>query len=231
MSTYGFGPAVERWGGFLSDRVCVPYADHMLVPLPSGLEPAAVASASDNISDAWRAVGPPLAEEPGGSVLVVGGAGPSSISLYAVALALGLGAESVTYVDASETRRRMAKELGAETIGDPPERLGPFPITVDHSADPALLKLALRSTAPDGVCTSTAIYFGEPPQLPLLEMYTKGITFKTGRVHAREAMPQVLQLARSGAFHPERVTTRVVSWDDAADALVQRDWTKLVIER
>src|SRR5437016_3435560 len=24
MSTYGFGPAVERWGGFLSDLVCVP---------------------------------------------------------------------------------------------------------------------------------------------------------------------------------------------------------------
>jgi hypothetical protein len=61
MSSYGFGPAVERWGGFLSDVVCVPYAEHMLVPVPPGLEPAAVASASDNISDAWRAVGPPLA--------------------------------------------------------------------------------------------------------------------------------------------------------------------------
>jgi threonine dehydrogenase-like Zn-dependent dehydrogenase len=231
MSSYGFGPAVERWGGFLSDLVRVPFADHMLVPVPAGLEPAAVASASDNISDAWRAVGPPLAEEPGAPVLVVGGAGPSSISLYAAALALGLGAESVTYVDANETRRRTAEELGAETIADPPKRLGPFPITVDHSGDPAWLKLALRSTAPDGVCTSTAIYFGEPPKLPLLEMYTKGITFKTGRVHAREAMPHVLDLAASGAFHPEHVTTRVASWDDAADALVQRDWTKLVIER
>src|SRR6478735_1046358 len=56
MATYGFGPAVARWGGFLSDLVAVPFADHMLVPLPAGLEAAAVASASDNISDAWRAV-------------------------------------------------------------------------------------------------------------------------------------------------------------------------------
>src|SRR6202035_996693 len=39
MSTYGFGPAVEQWGGFLSDVVCVPYAEHMLVPLPDGVEP------------------------------------------------------------------------------------------------------------------------------------------------------------------------------------------------
>jgi len=231
MSTYGFGPAVEQWGGFLSDLVCVPYADHTLVPLPAGLEPAAVASASDNISDAWRSVGPTLAEEPGASVLVVGGAGPGSIGLYAAALAVALGAESVTYVDSDPDRRETAAAVGAEPIADPPQRLGPFPITVDSSADPEGLALALRSTAPDGVCTSTAIYFGEPPPLPLLEMYTKGITFKTGRAHVREAMPRVLELAATGALQPERITTRVVPWAEAADALVERDWTKLVIER
>jgi len=30
---------------------------------------------------------------------------------------------------------------------------------------------------------------------------------------------------------PELVTTSVVGWSDAADALLERDWTKLVIER
>ena len=231
MSTYGFGPAVERWGGFLSDLVCVPYADHMLVAVPAGLQPAAVASASDNISDAWRSVGPQLVEEPGARVLVVGGAGPGSIGLYAAALAVALGAESVLYVDADPNRRRTAEALGAETLADPPNRLGPFPITVDSSADPHGLTLALRSTAPDGTCTSTAIYFGEQPALPLLEMYTKGITFKTGRAHVREAMPQVLELVAAGALHPELVTTRVVPWADAPDALLEGGWTKLVIER
>jgi hypothetical protein len=39
--------------------------------VPVGLDPAAVASASDNISDAWRAVGPQLAAEPGSPVLIV----------------------------------------------------------------------------------------------------------------------------------------------------------------
>jgi alcohol dehydrogenase len=91
--------------------------------------------------------------------------------------------------------------------------------------------MALRSTAPDGTCTSTGIYFGEQPALPLLEMYTKGITFRTGRVHARAAMPGVLALAAQGALHPELVTTRVVPWADAPDALLERGWTKLVIER
>jgi threonine dehydrogenase-like Zn-dependent dehydrogenase len=231
MSTYGFGPAVDRWGGFLSDVVCVPYAEHMLVPVPAGVQPAAVASASDNISDAWRAVAPPLQQEPGAPVLVVGGASSGSIGLYAAALALALGAEAVTYVDADARRRATAQALGAHTLVETPQRLGPFPVTVDASADPDGLALALRSTAPDGTCTSTAIYFGEQPSLPLLEMYTKGITFKTGRAHAREAMPHVLELAATGAIEPERVTTRTIPWGDAAEALEEGDWCKLVFER
>ena len=231
MSTYGFGPAVEQWGGFLSDLVCVPYAEHMLVPVPGGLEPEAVASASDNLSDAWRAVAPALSEEPGAPVLVVGGAGAGSIGLFAAALALALDARSVLYVDGDERRRLLAATLGADALAEAPKRLGPFPITVDAGADPDGLALALRSTAPDGTCTSTAIYFGEQPSLPLLEMYTKGITFKTGRVHAREAMPQVLELAAAGRVHPELVTSSVVGWAEAREALLERDWTKLVIAR
>src|SRR3954451_12292669 len=135
QSTYGFGPHVAQWGGFLSDRIRVPFADHMLVPVPDGLDAATVASASDNIVDGWRTVGPLLEAEPGAAVLVVGGAGPGSIGLYAAALAGAGGAERVVYVDAAadEGRLAVARELGAETpSADPlPERLGTFPITVD----------------------------------------------------------------------------------------------------
>lgn len=231
MSTYGFGPAVEQWGGFLADLVCVPYAQHMLVPVPDGLQAAAVASASDNIADAWRTVAPPLEREPGADVLVVGGAGAGSIGLYAAGIARALGSAWVLYVDADEGRRATAEALGVQTMADAPKRLGPFPITVDASADPDGLALALRSTAADGVCTSAAIYFGEQPALPLLEMYTKGITFRTGRANAREAMPHVLELAARGALRPEKVTTTTVGWEDAPEALAEGDWTKLVIER
>jgi threonine dehydrogenase-like Zn-dependent dehydrogenase len=232
MSTYGFGPAVGRWGGFLSDSVLVPFADHMLVAVPGALAPAAVASVSDNISDAWRSVGPALEREAGAPVLVVGGAGAGSIGLYAVAIALALGSESVTYADDDQRRLDLAASLGAQTLGAPwPKRAGCFPITVDANATEQGIKLALRSTAPDGLCTSTAIYFGEPPRLPLLEMYTKIVTFKTGRVHARPAMPEVLKLAERGALRPELITTRVVGWSEAVEALVERDWTKLVLAR
>ncbi len=232
MSTYGFGPEVAKWGGFLSDLIAVPFADHMLVKLPEGLEPSALASASDNISDAWRAVGPPLEDEPRAPVLIVGGYRPGSIGLYAAAVATAVGAQSVTYVDDDERRRRLAASFGAHTPSPPfPKRLEPFPITVDASVSPDGIALALRSTAPDGICTSVAIYFGDPRPLPLLEMYTKGITFKTGRVNARPAIPHVLALAQSGKLKPEQITTRVVAWRDAPEALTEHDWTKLVIER
>jgi threonine dehydrogenase-like Zn-dependent dehydrogenase len=231
LSTYGFGPAVHRWGGFLSDCVLVPYADHMLVAVPDGLASAAVASASDNISDAWRSVGPALAEEPSAPVLVVGGAGAGSIGLYAAAIALALGSEAVTYADLDEGRLKIAESLGAETLRAPwPERVGPFPITVDANGTQEGITLALSSTAADGICTSNTIYFGEQPRLPLLEMYVKIVTFKTGRVHARPIMPEVLELAQLGAFRPELITSRIVHFADAADALVAGDWNKLVLE-
>ncbi len=60
-------------------------------------------------------------------------------------------------------------------------------------------------------------------------MYTRIVTFKTGRVHARPVMPEVLRLAELGAFRPELVTTRVVDFSDAVEALLERDWTKLVL--
>jgi alcohol dehydrogenase len=231
MSTYGFGPAVERWGGFLADAVHVPYADHMLVPLPADVSPAAAASASDNIADAWRAVGPPLERDPGAEVLVVGGLGPGSIGLYAAGIAVALGAGRVLYVDPDPGRRAVAESLGAETSGEVVKRLGPFAVTVDYCGTEEGLGLALRSTAPDGTCTSCAIYFAEQPTLPMLEMYTKGITLVTGRANAREAMPHVLGLAASGALHPELVTSTVVPWLEAPEALLEAGWTKLVFER
>jgi threonine dehydrogenase-like Zn-dependent dehydrogenase len=89
---------------------------------------------------------------------------------------------------------------------------------VDASADPAGISCALRSTDADGFCTSIGIYF-EPTPLPLLDMFTQGITFVTGRPHVRQLMPDVLELVRAGKFDPDPMTVNKVSWDEAAEAL------------
>ena len=199
LSTYGL-PIGNDYGGFASDSVRVPYADAMLVTIPNGVAPTVVASLSDNIPDAWRCVAPPLAERPGSPVLIAMGAG--SIALYSVAIAIALGAGRVDVVGGGERDRE----------------LGFYPITVDASADPAGISCALRSTDADGFCTSIGIYF-EPTPLPLLDMFTQGITFVTGRPHVRQLMPDVLELVREGKFDPDPMTVNKVGWDDAAEAL------------
>jgi threonine dehydrogenase-like Zn-dependent dehydrogenase len=227
---FGFGPELTRFGGFLSDAVRVPYADAMLVPVPDGLESVDAASASDNITDAYRTVAPALAARPGAPVLVVGGAGSGSIGLYAVAHAQALGAEDVLYVDADDGRRAIAAGYGAQTLDAVPERLDSrFPVTVDASGHRDGLALALSSLDRDGVCTSAAVYFDaeQVPPFPLLGMYVMGSTFVTGRIHARRDAPAVLDLLASGAVDVAPVTTAVVPFDDAVDALLE-PYTKLV---
>jgi threonine dehydrogenase-like Zn-dependent dehydrogenase len=234
-SAYGMKPLGGDWGGALADRLRVPFADAMLVPLPAGLEPAAVASVADNVPDGFRAVAGPLAAAPGAEVLVVGGFA-RSVGLYAVAAARALGAARVVYADADEGRLESAAALGAETVPVPageagpdwPRRIGRFPITVDASGDHGGLHAAVRSTAANGTCTSVAIYFEPETPLPLLEMYTRGCTLHASRVHARALIPDVLELVAAGSLRPQLVTSAVVSFDDAPDALTDPP-TKLVL--
>jgi threonine dehydrogenase-like Zn-dependent dehydrogenase len=228
LSMYGFGSAGGDWGGFLSDVVRVPFSDHMLAPLPDGVSAEAAASVSDNVADGWRLVAPGLEQWPGGEVLVA--AGSPSIGLYGVQVAIALGAARVVYCDVLEERLRKAEALGAEVVEGYPERLGPFPVTAMVAADPAALALAARSTAPDGICTCAGIVFEPETPVPLLEMYTKVTTFRTGRVHARSTIPRVLELMSDGRLRPETVTDRVLSWDEAPEALAD-NLGKLVFSR
>jgi alcohol dehydrogenase len=230
LSMYGFGAFGGDWGGALSDVVRVPFADAMLVPLPAGVAPATAASTSDNVPDAWRTVAAPLAARPEAEVLIVGG-GTHSIALYAVDAARALGAARVLYVDGDADRRGVAAGLGAETAATVPrEARAAFPITVDASIAHDGLHAALRATAPGGVCTSVSIYFEPLTPVPLLEMYTTGVTLVTGRATARHHLPEVLEHIAAGHLHLEAVTTATVPWAQAREAVT--DWqTKLVVER
>src|SRR5262249_14498686 len=99
---FGFGEAGGGHGGAVADVLAVPAADHMLLPAPDG-RASALCTLPDNACDAYRAVGPQLAERPGGEVLIVGGAA-ASIGLYALAFARALASSCVRYVASDERR-------------------------------------------------------------------------------------------------------------------------------
>lgn len=230
---YGFGAfGGGDWGGFLSDLVRVPYADAMLAPLPADLDPIAVASASDNLPDAWRCVAPHLREDPDADVLVLGGPA-RSIGLYAAGIAVALGARRVRYADDDPGRLATASDLGAEPVeidrAEP--KLKPRAgIVVDAGASGQSLRCACRSVAPGGHCTHVGIIYEVETPVPLLEMYSTGVTLHTGRAMARPLIEPILGLVGTGRFRPELVTDRVVPWREAQTALLEPH-TKLVFTR
>lgn len=241
LSAYGFGQSMGPWGGMVSDRVRVPFADNMLVRVPDGVDPVSLASASDNIPDGWRTVAPFLKKRPDAPVLIVGGAA-ESIGLYAAAIAVALGSPKVDYMDYVVARLGIAESLGANPIQIPkqqraawyrrnaPRRNGDYPITVDASADREGIKFAIRSLAPGGTCTSVGYYFQNGTSLPLLQMYANSSTFHTGISNPKADLPGVLELIKSKKFQPEKITTVLSGWDDAPEAFLERT-TKVVVHR
>jgi len=131
------------------------------------------------------------------------------------------------YVDTDPQRLAVADNVGATAVESGfDRRFGRYPVTVDHTSqvegrcDP--------QHRAGGTCTSTAIYFDPHTPMPLLEMYTRGLTFRTGRVNARALMPSVLELVTAGRLRPEVVTSSVVAWDEAAESLPERGYKTVV---
>lgn len=239
LSAYGFGSSMGPWGGAVSDVLRVPYADAMLFAVPDSVSPLTLASASDNLPDAWRTVGPLLEKRPGAPVMVVGG-GARSIGLYAAGMAVALGASRVDYLDHDAERLRIAAELGATPVTiqpgsrwfnkHAPRVHGSFPITVEASSTSAGLRYALRSLAPGGTCTAVGYYLAKGTGLPLLQMYANDSTLKVGISHPAADIPQVIDLIATTSFQPEKVTTLLADWEQAPEAFLTQT-TKVVVQR
>jgi threonine dehydrogenase-like Zn-dependent dehydrogenase len=225
LAAYGFGPASGPWGGMIADRLRVPFAGHMLVPVPDGIPALRVAAASDNLADAWRAIVPPLAARAGGSVLVLGG-GAKSIGLYAAGLAFAHGASTVDYVDDDAERRAIAESFGARTHSG----RSSYDVVVEATSRPAGLRRAVRALAPGGVCTAVGYYLATGTRVPLMHMYATDATLRLGVSHSRAVLPELLGFLDRTGFPAERVTTLLAPWDDAPAAYTAKT-TKVVVHR
>ena len=221
----------------VADSLRVPFADHLLVTVPDGLDPLRVASASDNLTDAWRAVVPHLRERPGGSVLVIGG-GAQSIGLYAAGLAVAHGAGVVDYFDDRPARLEIAEALGARGhqvhrrrwTSILPAITARYDVAVEASSHEQGLRYALRALRPGGVCTGTGYYLGTGTRLPVMHMYATSATLNVGVSSVRPFLPELLEFVATTAFPAERVTSLLADWDDAPE-VYDAHTTKLVLHR
>jgi threonine dehydrogenase-like Zn-dependent dehydrogenase len=240
ISAYGFSAHIGGvWGGAMSDTVRVPYADHMLIKVPAGINPVSLASASDNIPDGWRGVGPHLMAHPGARALILGGQA-RSVGLYAAGLAVAMGAERVDYVDTNQQRLDIAERLGARPIPRLAGRKafnrllglahGGYPIVFDADGRDNAIDFAIRNLAHGGVCTAAAYYFKPGTKLPVWHMMVKSLRFETGYARPSVHLPDILDLVARGRFDPGLITTRLADWDDAPVALLDPT-TKVVVHR
>lgn len=238
LAAYGFGRASGPWGGMVADALRVPYADHMLVPVPDGVDPVRVAAASDNLADAWRAVVPPLRTREGGSVLVLGGGG-QSIGLYAAGLAVRHGASHVDYIDDRPQRLEIAEAFGARVhrvsgrgrkAAVVPRLSRRYDVAVEASSTPSGVRTAIRALGPGGVCTAVGYYLAPGTKVPLMHMYANDITLRVGVSHVRPVLPELLDFVAREDFPAESVTTLTADWEDAPTAYAART-TKLVLVR
>lgn len=215
-----FGSPVEgKWGGLFSDLVRVPHAPASLVPLLPEFEITHWASLSDNIPFGYELTVPHLMRNPGANVLIMGGSG--SVALYAAAFARAAGAGEVDYVDTDRRRLDIAAELSVNVIESAPRRrFGTYAITVDTSMNADALRCAVRSTEPEGQCSSLGCHFGDV-SLPLMEMYIRGIHFYTGRGLGRPNIEHAMAYISAGSVKPELITTEVAPFEDAPEVLRQ----------
>lgn len=239
ISAFGFGAATGNWGGVVADLVRVPNAGHMLVPVPTGIDPLVLASASDNIPDGWRTVAPHLRAWPGARVLVLGGRA-QSVALYAAAAAVALGSEHVDYVDTSRQRLEIAERIGAHPVkvqdaaryfrqSQTPQGRR-YPIVVDGSGRAGALTYGIKALAAGGVCTTVCFYLRLGTPVPLWRMYVAGNTLVTGLANVRADLPDILGAVRDGRLNPGLVTTLSAPWDEAGRALLEPS-TKVVVSR
>lgn len=228
ISMYGFGLAGGHWGGAIADELAVPFADGMLVRLPDSIDPAAAASVADNVSDAWRHVGPHMPrlieEGRGDRVLIVGAVKrrhlfTASVSLYTGLIARALGASEVTLADARPEVCAQANGLGLRAV-HPSELDGiaRAALVVDASATPKGLRLAVERTGVDGICSSVGSLHAKV-RLPFSSMYVRNMTLHVERTHARAVIPEVLALMLAKRLHPELVTTEQASIEQAESVI------------
>lgn len=205
--------------GGAAEQVAVP--EGSLVPLPADADLDAAAFA-EPLAVAVRAVR--RSRLALGEDVVVVGAGPVGL---AVALsARQAGAASVLVIETAPARREVAERLGLD-VANPQDEPGPdaaagaagiAPVVFDCASHPAVAARVGALAAPGGRVVVVGIYPGLTP-IDLQAVSFKELEVIGTRVYSRDDLQTAARMITSGAFDPRPLLTRVVTVDEAPQAI------------
>jgi len=209
---------LQGGGGGLAERIAV---DSALI-FPIGDLPAELGVVVEPLAVALHAVR--RAGDVGGSRAVVFGAGP--IGLLVVWVLRTLGAEHISVIEPSRTRRERATYFGADQVidpkvGDPVERVRA--VTAGYGMDlafecagiEACLAGALESVRPGGVVVNVAIA-GKPLTVDLLPLILKEVSVLGSICYANDHQA-VIDLLRVHEFPVDQFITGRIALDELVE--------------
>jgi len=199
-----------RDGGY-AERMAVPDLGY-LVPL-GNLDPAQAAPLACGGLTAYRAVDHTLgtlASAARPRALVIGAGGLGQYGLQWLKLR---SAADVTVVDASEHKRALARELGADHVAAPGEVEGTFTAVIDFVGAEATLTTARDHVARQGIVVVVGLYGGTIPfGFGAVPHEARFMTSVWGTL---EQMRDMVALAQR---HPLHSPVELIGLDDVAEA-------------
>jgi 2-desacetyl-2-hydroxyethyl bacteriochlorophyllide A dehydrogenase len=223
VRSVGFGFITEAGHGLhgaQAEFVRAPMASSTLMKVPETLRDEEALFLGDIFSTAYSCAENAALQK--GDVAVVIGCGP--VGLLCV-MAAGLFAPSaVVAVDTVDYRLEKARELGAIPAKPDAEEISRVvaELTDGRGADavleavgnPSALDLALQLIRPGAVVSIAGYHTETSYTFPIQYAYTKNLTLKIGRCHARKYMTQLLPLVEQKRLPLTSIITHTLPLKD-----------------
>lgn len=213
-------PGFTHWGSF-AELVALDAADVNLVALPDSMSFTTAASLGCRFATSYRAVVQQGRVQPSEWVAVHGCGG---LGLSAVMVAVAHGARVVA-VDVSPGALELAASLGAEHLvgGDVVAQIieltgGGAHLSLDAFGSQETCTNSIRCLRPRGRHVQIGL-LPEDPAVPLGRVLSLELEVIGSHGLAAHTYPELLTLIADGRLQPERLVTRELSLDDAAQAL------------
>ena len=225
-------PGFTQWGSF-ADLVRIDRADLNLIAVPDAMSSVTAAALGCRFATAYRAVRSQGDVRPGQWVAVLGCGG---VGLSAVMIAVAAGAQVVA-VDVVPEALRLARDLGAaaEVAALPGPGAAERVAAEIRSITGGGAHLGIDALGSADTCLASILGLRKrgrhvqvgllPPQngrpaVPMDQVVARALEVVGSHGMAAHAYPAMLAEIASGLLRPDRLVTRTIGLDDAADALI-----------